>query len=140
MCGSAHFALKQRTLALYPPTISGKRPVATHDTVAGNGKRNSVGGASPGHGTHCAGRADPLRQLGIAEGSAERNLCECLPDSLLKSGPTNIQRQRQPDTRRLDKAHHTGYPGVEILSSRTQPRVGETLLKLLQQLLRIAAQ
>lgn len=61
--------------------------------MARNDYRQFIGSAGPGYRSDRARLTDAMRYLAIAAGFACRDLAQGLPDPLLESGTTNIQRQ-----------------------------------------------
>ena len=102
--------------------------------------RQTVGAAGLCHGPDGFGRADPLGDLGIAGGAADRDFPQGLPDPLLKRGALHIQRQVQADRRRFDKTDHPGNQLLELLIGANQIGAPEPVLQIADQLLWIIAQ
>lgn len=134
---SRGFPIQQGTLAVHAPGVSGGRPVVADHTVARNGDRELVRGTSAGDGAHRVRSPDPLRELGITDRRAERDVLKRLPDSLLKRSAANVERQIETDLRRFHEADHARDHRLIVPVSADQTRLGETILKIADQLLRV---
>lgn len=82
-----------------------------------------------GDGAHRVRRPDPLRELGITDRRAERDVLKRLPDPLLKRGAANVERQIETDLRRLHAADHARDHRLVVPVSADQTRLGESILK-----------
>ena len=108
--------------------------------MAGNGHGNPVGAACLGH---RAGRfrfADSVGDLRVTGGVPSRNLTQRLPDALLESGSTYVQRQIETNLRRLDKAHNLRDQFLEIEVASDQVRLRETILQVVHQFIGLVSE
>src|SRR5690242_5790598 len=87
------FLLQQLLFARLAPAIAAHVAVFAHDTMAGNGNSDGVGGAGIRHSASGSGLANALRNLAIRTGLAVRYSLQCLPDAPLKSRRLHIKRQ-----------------------------------------------
>src|SRR5262249_19144716 len=86
------FLGQESALPLDTPAVTGKRAVAPHHPVAGNGERDLIAGASPGHGADGIGRTDLRGNLGVGRRRAGGNAAERVPDAMLECGPLHVER------------------------------------------------
>jgi len=91
--GSSGFTRKQSLLAICPPAVASWGSIATYDTVAGNENGNPVGPTGVSHRTNGGGFAGVPGQLGVAQCLSGENLCQGLPNALLKRGAHQVERQ-----------------------------------------------
>ena len=77
--------------------------------MAGDRHCEIVRGTGAGDGPDRLGRADPAGDLSIGNRLTDRDLLKRLPNSSLKRGATNIERQIETELRRLDKADDTRH-------------------------------
>jgi hypothetical protein len=87
------FQGEQLFFALDAPTITSECAILTHYSVARDGYRYGVGGAGPGYGPRGFRHADLLRYCAVGAGFAARNSLQAFPDSPLKSGGRDVERQ-----------------------------------------------
>ena len=108
--------------------------------MAGNRHGQRIRGASSRDCAHGLRRTDAFGNIAIADGDANGNLSQRLPDTLLERGAAHIQRQVQTDPRRFDKAHHLRDQTLETGIAANQFGVCETILQIARQGIRIVAQ
>lgn len=97
-----------------------------------NGDRDLVRRTSAGDGARRVRSPDPLRELGITDRRAERDILKRLPDPLLKRGAANVEWQIETDLRRLHAADHARDHRLIVAVGADQMRLGESILKIVK--------
>ncbi|MNJ49794.1 hypothetical protein D3C77_450450 [compost metagenome] len=90
-----------------------------------------------GHSAYRFGRANALGNVGIAGGGSGRNRAQGLPHPFLKGGAAQVQRQVQADSWYFDQSHHARYQRFEFGVATQQVGLGEFVLQVLQQCVRV---
>src|SRR5688572_11213886 len=80
-------------LTVETAAVSGKAPVRTDDSVAGNDDGYRVGAIRGAYSAHGGCRTDRARDISIRRGRAGGDGSQRLPDALLKGGAVKLDRQ-----------------------------------------------
>lgn len=128
---------EERALAFNAPTVAGQRPVVAYHAMAGNGHSEMVGGACLRDCADGAWCPNLLRNVCVAGGGADWDSPQCLPDLLLESGAAYVERQIETARRCFNEADYGGYQALKIGVATKQLGLGEAVLEITYQGLRI---
>src|SRR6266404_6576295 len=128
------FPIEQHALALHAPGIARKRTVVPHHPVTRDRDSEIVRGASTGDSPNGLGCADPAGDLCVGDRLANGDLLKGVPNALLESSAAYVERQIEAENRRLDEAHDTRHEDLVVLVGPNQMGLGETILKVADQL------
>ncbi len=101
---------EQRALSFDPTAITARIPGAKDHPVTGNGQREGIRCACPGHGASRAGLPDPAGDLPVTRRPASGDPAKLLPDPPLEGRAADVQGKVQTAPRRGDQLRHPAEP------------------------------